>query len=157
MLWDKNFCWLFCFLLCAIFHQLWLWRYRFGGPQESANMSNWTDCCTRPRVRVAMEVKLLMGALRATTRELRSQKPPNGPPRGPKWLKMTVEVKKNLRKWAESLIKVRFFANSTVKWYIYFFLHLWYFSAKTSRGWLDESFFSPFSPFTFCHPHFEVV
>ena len=42
-----------------------------------------------------MEVKLLMAALGGPPQESHgSQRPPNRPPRGPKWLKMTKEVNK---------------------------------------------------------------
>ena len=91
MLQDKNICsLLFChppsaLALAPLFRQLW----------KSVNLLIWTRGCTRPGVRVAMEVKLLMGALWA--------------PRGPKWLKLTKEVEKICTKWAELKIKVRFF------------------------------------------------
>ena len=46
-----------------------LWKLNFfvsphiGRPQTSANLLNWTGGSTRPGVRVAIEVKLLIGAL----------------------------------------------------------------------------------------------
>ena len=44
---------------------------------------------TRPGGRVSLEVKLLMGALRGSLELLGILK---GPPRGPKWLKMTIHA-----------------------------------------------------------------
>ena len=57
-----------------------------------------------------MEVKLLIGALGGPHELLGG---PKDPPRGPKWLKMTQRVK-NRKKMSESIIKVRFLADSTV-------------------------------------------
>ena len=45
-----------------------------------------------------MEVKLLMGTLRAPTREPGPQNPPIGPPQRPKMAKIDYRIKKTSRK-----------------------------------------------------------
>ena len=47
-----------------------------------------------PRRRVSLEVKLLIGALGGPYKLLAPLKAPQRPPRGQKWLKMTIKVKK---------------------------------------------------------------
>ena len=73
--------------------------------------------------------------------------------------------KKSKKKWAESWNKIRFFADSTDKWLIYFLLHfgtiqqmqvILHFGVYPA-GWLDESFFRPFLPLIFWYPYFEVA
>ena len=60
-------------------------------PQKSANLPNWTGGGTTNGGRVALEVKLFIGTL-GGPHELPGA--PKGPPRGPKWPKMTITVKK---------------------------------------------------------------
>ena len=48
---------------------------------------------TRPGGRVSLEVKLLIGALGALTSYLAPLTAPQRPPKGQKWLKMTIIVK----------------------------------------------------------------
>ena len=92
----------------SFFHQHWFWRYCFGRPQKCANLPNWTGGCARPRMRVAMEVKLLIGALRSSPEIASAPKNPQIPPRRPKWLKMTIDVKK-LKKNNRMIIQGPFF------------------------------------------------
>ena len=81
----------FLLLLLCLLPPALVWHYCFGRPQKYANLPNWTDGCTRPGKRVAMEGKLLMGALGGSRERARA---PISPSRVPKWLKMPITVKK---------------------------------------------------------------